>query len=160
MSLFGFNLLQGDPTTWTNPDAGRTLLGINASGQLTLKQSDGTITVIGSAPFGKNSQTSASGTVAVNPLAADWLELITLTGAARAVPILLGTAGVLDGWRLEVIIDLNNIAGLNIGLYSGATTLATFLTDGSQLNWALQFVYQGGSINTWKLLDSQINAHA
>lgn len=154
-----FNLLQGDPTTWTNPDAGRTLVGINLSGALTLKQSDGTITVLGSAPFGKNSQGNAAGPVAINPTAADWLELVNMTGGARAVPFLLGITGVLDGWRLEVDVDLNNIAGLNLGFYSGATTLATFLTDGSQLNVVARFEYNAAGA-VWKLLEFLPNAHA
>ena len=40
------SLLQGDPTEWGIPPVGKTFVGINAEGQLILKQNDGTILIV------------------------------------------------------------------------------------------------------------------
>lgn len=150
--------LQGDPATWANPPAGKTAVGVNQAGLFTLKQSDGSITtVVPSAP-GVGVQASGSGNITVTLTAAVFAALITLSGAARTVPIILATAGVIDGSRLTITVLLANIAGLALDFRNGTgggAQVASFTSEGEP-NGCWEFVMIAG---TWTPLRAQVQAY-
>jgi hypothetical protein len=159
MATPGFILLQGDPTTWTPPDVGKTALGINASGQVVTMQHDGSITVLVSSSPATGSQTSSSGTVTVTPSQPIFTEIVTLLGAARAVPIAIPVAGALSGSRVTIQVQMPALAGLNLTFYNNntsGTALDTFSTDGSIRTGVWDFYFDGAA---WQLLRSQIPAY-
>ena len=153
--------VKGDPTTWTPPSSGYVNVGINSSGQLVLQQSDSTILPIVSSAPTDHSQTSSSGPVAVAPMGAISLEIVTLGGSARAVPITLSdtSAGVIEGAQARILCVLPATAGLAITFYdatAGAITNASFTTDGSVRSGSWLVLFTSGA---WNLVLAQVPAY-
>lgn len=150
--------LQGDPTTWANPPAGKTAVGVNDSGQVVVKQSDGSIQTITTSAPGVHSQASSSGPVTVTPTTGIFQEILNLTGAARTVTIILATAGIVDGTQLTVTAILNAISGLNLDFRNGSgggAQVASF-DSGGEANGAWSFVMIAG---TWNPTEAQVPAY-
>ncbi len=153
--------VKGDPTTWTPPSAGYINIGVNSAGQLTTQQPDGSFTILVSSAPTDHSQTSSSGPVAVAPIGAISLEIVTLGGSARAVPITLSdtSAGVIEGAQARVLCVLPATAGIAITFYdasAGAITHASFTTDGFVLSGSWLFLFTGGA---WNLVQAQVPAY-
>lgn len=150
--------LQGDPALWANPPAGKTAVGVNQAGLFTLKQSDGSITtVVPSAP-GVGVQASGSGNVTITLTAAVYAAIVTLSGSARSVPIILATAGVIEGSRLTITVLLAGIAGLSLDFRNGTgggAQVASFVSGGEP-NGCWEFVLISG---TWTPVRAQVPAY-
>jgi hypothetical protein len=156
-STASFDLLQTDPSDWGVPIAGRTFIGVDANGSLVTKQSNGVITIYtaGTNPS-VSKQTSSSGTIDVNVSTPLFLEIVTITGAARVVPIVISDAVVTDGYQAQVKLNFAALAaGSTIQLYSGTLMIASFLTDGETIN-GLWSVY--GDSGEWVLKSAQFPA--
>jgi uncharacterized protein Usg len=160
MSSASFSLLQGDPTTWGLPPVGKTFMGINASGQLVLKQNNGTITPVISSGPGGDALSNSVGTTTINPTAGNFSALVNVSGSARRVPIVLATAGLLDWQQLDLRVDFPALDNLFIDIYNTAVSgppLSTFqAATGSGITSALwQFRAQSGA---WVILSNQVPA--
>lgn len=141
------NLLQGDPADWGVPLAGRTLCGVNQSGNFCVKQSDGSVVVFsqGISP-GLHKQTSATGTVDVTIGSLIWTEVVTLTGVQRTIPVVVASTNIGDGARLFLKLSFAALpAGSIIQIYSGVTLLAQFTADGLVLNGSVELYGDTGA---------------
>lgn len=156
-STASFDLLQGDPSQWGLPSAGRTFVGVNAAGALITKQSNGVITIYtaGTNPSVAK-QTSSSGSVAVTVTTPIFLAVLTLTGAARTIPIVISDTIVTDGYQAQIKLSFAGLsAGAVIQLYSGSLLIASFTSDGETVN-GIWSVY--GDTGEWVLKNSQFPA--
>lgn len=150
--------LEGDPTLWANPPAGKTAIGVNLAGQVVVKQSDGSIQTITTSAPGVHTQASGSGNVTITPTAGVFAEILTLSGGARSVPIILATASIVDGTRLTITVLLAGIAGLALDFRNGSgggAQVASF-TSAGELNGCWEFVMVSG---TWTPVRAQVPAY-
>ena len=135
-------------------------MGINASGQLVLKQNSGLVSpIISSAPGGEV-LSNASGTTTVTPTAGSFSASVAVSGSARRVPIVLATAGLLDWQQLDLRVDFPALDNLFIDIYNTVVSgipLSTFqAATGSGITSALwQFRAQSG---VWIILSNQVPA--
>lgn len=127
MATPSFSLLQGDPSTWPLPPAGKTYLGINATGQIVLKQHDGTLSVISSGACSLNKQAN-NGTVSsltVTPSTSMHTEIITLTGGARTLPVTIVDPGLSDGARVTILFKFPATTPILVDIFSDIDLLAS-----------------------------------
>lgn len=159
MSLPGLILTQGDPATWPNPVAGKTAIGVNDAGAVCIKQSNGTVTVLGEgggASVGGHKQSSSVGTVDILVTAAVWTEIISLTGVLRTIPIVIALTNIADFRRVTIKLAFPTLpTGSIIQLYSDTDLIATFTTDGLITSGVFN-VY--GDNGAWVLESSQFPA--
>lgn len=119
-------IYQGDPSTWANPNVGWTAIGINFSGQLVSKQSDGTITVFGSGGGG-----GTNGWSPLMAIVADGERRVMQitgwtggTGTPPASPVYVGPTGFVA--LIANATDIRGAAGGGGG--SGTVTSVTGAT--------------------------------
>lgn len=158
MASPSFSLLQGDPTTWGVPPVGKTYVGINDSGQLILKQNDGSIVPIISSAPSVAKPTNSSGATLITLGAQIHTAILTITGTSRSVPIVLDIDGAAAGAQLTLQVNWPGLAGFDLDIRnadSGGTQLDTFQTDGSILNGLWRFVYDG---TAWNKIEASIPA--
>lgn len=139
-------LLKSAPSGWTVlPN--RTAIGINASGQLCLKQSDGTITVISSSGPSSSDQDNVAGTTLVTPSQPVHSAQVNLLGtSARTAVIVLNTTDPIDSEIVDLTAVFEDAAGIVIEVRQGSaggTLLASFTTGGDGITSAFwSFVYR------------------
>lgn len=158
MSNASFNLLQGDPSDWGLPASGKTFIGINESGQVVTKQSDGTVTVIGAGGVPSlNKQANSDGTaITVTPVAYQHTEVVTLTGSARTQVVNVAETSLGDGALAGILFNLPATADVVVEVYSDATLIWSFENESGAVIKALVQVYKDGDV--WKVLQSVIPA--
>lgn len=150
-------LLQTDPSTWPNPDAGKTFVGTNSSGQLVTKVHDGSPAVVASGDPSLSKQASSDTTpVAVVPTTPFHTEIVTVTGAARTLPVLLGGTDQPDGARCTILFNLPATSGIVVEIYDDATLISVIenQSDGAQ-KASVEFYLDAGA---WKVLREVIPA--
>ncbi len=159
MATASLQLIQGDPSTWGVPAEGKTFVGINESGQLCLKENDGTISVIVTSAPSASEQNNTSGTTTITPTQPIASAQVNVGGTARAVPIVIAAAGVAEGAQLEILFTFVAVAGLALTIRNangGGTILATYESDGGVLSGIWRFVFRGGA---WNLFSAQVPAY-
>lgn len=151
-------LLLQDPTVWPNPVAGRAYVGLDELGNIAIRLPDGTVqTVQSGSPCSLNKQASATNTpVAIIPTSASHKEVLTITGAARTLPLLLSETDLANGSSCVLLLNLPATAGIILEAYSDVTLLWSFTNDtGAAMKAAVEF-YKDGA--TWKVLRETIPA--
>ena len=166
MSSPSLNLLAGDPTTWGVPAIGKTFVGINLSGQLTLVNNDGSggavISPLTPAAPAQIDFTNNSGTTTLTPSVGVTTVVGTIGGSARSVPVVLATSGMVDGMTLEAFISFPALDSLVINFYntvgsgSPITDVASS-TAGGITTALLKFVFQS-STGLWACISRQMPA--
>lgn len=149
-------LLNVDPSTWANPPEGKTFIGTNELGQLVTKVHDGSPTVIGAGgqpSFHK--QSSASSPIGITPTNAVHTEVVTLTGIARDIAVLISNDGHSDGDLLTVLFVLPAVSGLHIEVFSDVNELTDYTSDGGTLRASFKYYFDAGQ---WKQLEEAIPA--
>lgn len=151
-------LLKSDPADWDELP-GKTTIGVNALGQVCTKQEDGTITVIVSGAPAATNVANVGGTTTlpwVTPIQAD---VVSISGSARAVPIVLDRTGAVEGSQRTLCLQFAAVAGYAVSIYDGTAVIGnrldTYTSDGSILNgtWFLYFLN-----GKWNLQLSKIPA--
>lgn len=159
MATASLSLLQGDPTTWGNPPVGKTYVGVNAIGQVTTRQSDGSINTIFSTPE-VSTYSNMGGATTVVAASVDQIASVNISGLARNVPIILATAGIVDGQQLRLRLDFLPLDGLTIRVYDSSVLgvlLSSFdSSTGSGITSAFYAFYGLGG--QWFLLNNQVPA--
>lgn len=158
MATPSFLLLQGDPSTWGLPPTGKTYAGVNTSGQIVLKQHDGTVTIVESGAPSLHKQANNSVTpIAVTPTSSLHTEVVTVTGAARTTPLLIGGTSQSDGARCAILFKLPATANIIIEIYSDAELIATLQNQtGALLKATLEFFLDAG---VWAPLTAIVPAY-
>lgn len=159
MAKPAFTLLQGDPATWPLPDAGKTALGVNQFGQLVIKQSDGSIVVVGTAAVATlNKQANSSGApITVTPGGPLHTEVLTITGAARTQPVLMAATSLGNGSRATLLLILPATANLIVEVYNDASLVWSFTNQtGTPIKAALELFKDSGA---WSPLSESIPAY-
>ena len=155
-----FSLLQTDPTTWGTPPLGKTYVGVNDTGQLVLKQNDGTITPIVSGVPAITEYSNASGTTTITAASSNLIAAVTVTGTARGVPLVLDTDGIQDGQQLTVRVDFPEIDSLILRFYNtlaSGSPLSIFESAvGTGITNGLWNFYAKDGL--WVLLSNQVPA--
>jgi hypothetical protein len=121
MATASLSLLQGDPATWGNPPVGKTYVGVNEAGQIVTKQSNGAYTILSSGSLSLSEYSNTTGNTSVAIQAIQQLTIVTVTGVARSVPIILETAGLTEGQQLEVRANFLALDNLFIRFYNTDT---------------------------------------
>lgn len=151
-------LLQSDPSLWDLPPLGKTYIGLNLAGQVTIKQHDGTVTVLqNSAPGGGNLGNSG-GTTTITPASAITSYVLAITAGARTVPIVLDIAGQSEGNILEILISQPG-AGFLVQLRNATgsgTVLDSYTSDGFSATAYWRAKFTGGA---WVLLFGKAPAY-
>ncbi len=120
---------------------------MNESGNLCLKQSDGSVIVVSEGiGAGLHKQTSASGTVTVEIGSQLWTEIVTLTGVQRTVLIVVDSTNISDGARLFLKLLFPALpAGSVIQVYTDDVLLFQFAADGLVLNGSVDLYGDAGA---------------
>ena len=151
MSSPSFQLLSGDPTTWGVPPIGSTLMGINLSNQLVLVNNNGSgaavITPVVSAAPADLSFANAGITTTITPSAGQSTAVGLITGAARNCPIVLATAGMVNGMILDVTLVFPALDNLIMNFYNT-------IGSGSPL-YVVQSSTAGGITTSWTRFEFQ-----
>lgn len=151
-------LLQSDPAGWTVLP-GKTDIGINALGQLCLKQPDGSVTVIASSTPSVEQLSNSSGNTTISPTQPFHSAIVTVNAAApRTVPLIVSTLSPITGGVVEINLVLPAIIGVIIDLRNGSASgvqLDTFVTDGNVLSGFWQLKYFSGQ---WNVTQSKFPA--
>jgi hypothetical protein len=160
MSTASFSLLQGDPSTWGVPPVGKTFVGINAAGQLVLKQNDGSISPVLSFIPANQQLVNAFGATDIVPPALITSTYLLISGTARTVPVSLKTAGIVDGQILRLRLTFPALDNLIVNIYNentGGTLLSSFQSaTGSGITNGLWTFVAGGGV--WALDSNQVPA--
>lgn len=130
MATASFQLCQGDPTTWGTPPVGKTFFGVNDAGAITIKQNDGSITVLTNSDPSAAIAANASGVTTVSPSAAIHSQVVNVTGAARTVPIVLATG---TGKIIDLLVTLPSAPNFLLNIRNndvGGVVLFTFDNSG------------------------------
>lgn len=151
--------MQGDPASWSKPVAGKTAIGVNDAGAVCIKQSDGTVTVLGDgggASVSGHKQSSSVGTVDILVTSAIWTEIVSLSGVLRTIPIVISLTNIADFRRIAIKLLFPTLpTGSIIQLYSDTDLIATFTADGLITSGVFN-VY--GDDGDWVLESSQFPA--
>lgn len=150
MSNPAYSLLKGDPTTWGVPPVGKTFMGINLTGQLALVQSDGTISTFTSSVPAFLAVGNAAGTTTITPAQPVQTTILTITGGARAVPIVLSVTGQLAGAVLDLLVNVGATAGYALDIRNatgGGIQLDTYTSNGATAVAKWRFVFDGAQWN-------------
>lgn len=162
-STMPFNLLQQDPAGWT-PLANHTLIGINTSGQVAIKQPDGSVQIFTSSTPSQSNQSNSSGTTSVVPTQPLHTAQVVLDGTTtRTAVIALDTTSPVIGGIIRLtalFVSYAAIAGLTIEVRdtdAGGTLLASYTTGGDNIVSAYwEFVYRDGQ---WNITNANIPAY-
>jgi hypothetical protein len=162
-----FSLLIGDPTTWGVPPVGKTFLGINLSGVLTIVNNNGSggaiITPVVSAAPQQVTLGNAAGTTTITSVSGVFTATVVVSGTPRAVPLVLATAGMTDGMTIDLLVIFPATDGFVLNLYNtigsggtldsfSAATASPLVTTG---HWKLLFT---SSTGLWSILENQFPA--
>lgn len=145
MSNPSFILLQTDPSGWSNPPAGKTALGVNALGQIVTRQSDGTEAILLGTNPSLHKQTNASGGAGIAPTTPFHTEIITVTGTARSLAAVISEVNIADGWQLRILFLLPPVSGIDLQLFSNATQVAEFSSDGAVRAACFEYVFDAAA---------------
>lgn len=159
MATASFSLLKGDPSTWGVPPVGKTFVGINAAGQIVVKQNDGTITAIVPSTPALGAADNTSGPTTITPTSSIQRYILNVQGASRNVPVILDVAGAAEGYSIEVLIKVPAVAGFVVKLLNAdgsGTQLDSWTTDGNNVTLKWYAVYQSGA---WVLFGAQAPAY-
>lgn len=167
MSAASFVLLEGDPSTWGVPPVGKTFLGINLAGVPTAVNNDGSghpvVTPLVSAAPGVLAFANAAGTSTLTPSAGVTTALGVISGTARTVPLVLATAGMVDGQTIEVQLSFPALDNLIMSFYntvgSGMPIISWQSASASNVvNGVWKFVYQTAT-GLWALVSARTPAY-
>ena len=158
MATASFQLCQGDPTTWGTPPVGKTFFGVNAAGAITIKQNDGTITVLTNSDPSAAVVANASGVTTVTPSASIHSQVVNVTGSARTVPVVLAVG---TGKIIDLLVTLPSAPNFVLQVRNSdpsGVVLMTFDNSGDPVITTVncRFAYIGG---IWVLMGVSIPAY-
>lgn len=161
MSTASFQLVQGDPSTWGIPAEGKTFVGINTAGLLTLKQNDGTIITLATNVPGFSSVVNSSGTTTISPTTPVWRQIVDIQNSPREIPIVLDVDGAVQGSVINLLLKFPDADGYTAKVYnaSGSGTLLAQITNSNDptiVTAGYTFVFTDGA---WVLFSAVIPAY-
>ncbi len=161
MSTASLQLIQGDPATWGVPAEGKTFVGIDESGLLTLKQNDGSIITLATNVPGFSSVVNSSGTTTISPTTPVWRQIVDIQNSPRDVPIVLDVDGMVEGSVINLLIKMPDTAGFIAKVYNASgsgTLLAQVANAGDPVIVTAQysFVFTSGA---WVLFSALVPAY-
>lgn len=147
MAYTGVILKQSDPTTWDTPPEGKTYLGVNDTGSLVIKQSDGTLAVISPGTASLTKVANSDGApITVTPLTIAHKQVITLTGAARTQVINIAETSLSDGASCALLFNLPATAGIVIEVYSDSSLIWSYVNQTGAAQKARFQLYKDGAV--------------
>ena len=121
---------------------------IYGAGALTIYAPGATLPSSIAPGIGRNRQSTTVNDVTVTPTAQIFTQIVDIAGAARTFNVLLGIAGIKDGSKLDLILNLPSTANIVVNVKSGPSTNPTISTvqTGSVLQALLSYYYDADAV--------------